>query len=141
MKLFVQLAAALVVTLTIGQAFADSDCMDSSYRRTSRYRINNEGQQYAVDVMRAIFYVECNSTYEEMARDLSAAQIAANEAYVASSNYSLVSPYVSGKFQTLVHSLNNLQGRLAKHARTAAMQDSAMHLQIQIDRVRGMIGN
>jgi hypothetical protein len=140
MKMFVQFAAALVVTLSVGHAFADENCNDHAYQRTRDYETVNEAQIVAVDVLRAVFYVECKSTYAEMAEDLSTAQEAALDAYEAGTNYNPLSTYVHNRFVVLARSLSRLESRLRTISKTMEAQNSAMRLRASLNRIHGLIG-
>ena len=140
MKLFVQAAAALVVMLSAGHAFADTDCNDHAYNRTRDYQRDNDAQKVALDVLRAVYFVECKSTYTEMQQDLSLAQQAALDAYQDGSIYSPLSTVVHQRFVHLANSLTRLEARLNSISKTVEAQNSAMRLRIALARVRGLIG-
>lgn len=140
MKMLIQAAAALVVVLSVGQAFADTNCNDHAYQRTRDYAENNEAQALAIDVLRAVYYVECKSTYQEMATQLADAQQKALDAYEVAGVYAQVSSPVHRSFVSLANSLDNLQARLNTISKTAEAQNSAMRLRMSITRVRGLVG-
>ncbi len=128
-----------VLNFATGRADAqDVSCKDIANRKVSDYTVNNEGQQYAVNVMRVLFFVECNSTYSEIAKDLNAALDRTGYAYQLASKDDVLSEPTKSAFKDMLLQLDRLADRL--ESPHSSGQISAMSLRIQRVRIRALLG-
>lgn len=133
------LAAVLAVSAVSLNLKADDDCSAVARAKTDQYLRNNEAAKIAVDVMEAVYYVACNSTFKEMAEQLDEAQSAAQELYQDSQIYGILSSPVHASAQTLSGSLYQINTRLSKMAKTDSTRNTAMRFKILLKRAQALV--
>ena len=144
MKVLFSLILTLAISLTTGAAEAqDATCSDTAYFKVLNYDVNNEGQKYAVDFLRTLFFVVCysgyDSTYSALAVELTAAIDQTKYAYQLASKDDVLREPTKSAFKDMLPLLERLLIRMrGLHSPDI---NSEMRLRLMMIRLSALLGS